>query len=432
MRRSALLSLAATAVTVAASLPLQAAYAAPTVGTQFTGLSTSSTAVSYEHRTVTVQGRLRQLVQRQWQPLAGVPVDVRLNGATVGTTTTDADGSFSATVDLPSGGTLTAAFAGDDAHQPSRGDVASEKAERVGSRVLLDPTPATVRAGASVTFSGVAQILLDGVWRPLPRVPLTLTGDGSSRTTSGDDGRFAVTVPVAAPNIWSVSTDANADSYYRASDGVVRVIEAYDGTRVVSFAMPSKSEAHHDASATGRVQWGHGSQWGAPPHSPLVSLYYRPKGSKTWHTIGGVQTDEIGRFSILVSGPLGTADWQARVVRDDSNLAGTSGLVAHTITDQGHFANLSAWRSTRGTQVNAHLYDWYNGQRSHSTMRGLKVGLYYRHAGSKTWHWYRNATTGKNGLVSFSGLKLGKGYYFRLRLPAQGPYLTTTSKTFSS
>ncbi|WP_026416257.1 hypothetical protein [Actinomadura oligospora] len=431
MRRSALFSLAATAVTVAASLPLQpAAYAATTVGTQFTDLSTSSTTVSYEHRTVTVRGLLRQLVQREWQPLGGASVDVRLNGTTVGAARTGADGTFSATVDLPSGGTLTAAFAGDDGHQSSRGTIASERADRAGTRVLLDPTPSSVRAGTTVTFSGVAQILLDGVWKPLPHVPISLTPSAPQRGMTGDDGRFSIPATVTAPDVWKAQPVAGSHAYYSSDGSDGRIVQAYDDTRFVAFVMPSKTEAHHEAYATGRVQWGHGSHWGGPAQSPIVALYYRAKGSTTWHSYGGMQTDDFGNFSIPVYGLLGTADWQARVVRDEANLPSTSGNVVHTTTDQGHFETVSASRSRRGTQVNGRLQDWYDGQHSFSTMKGLKVGLYYRRAGTKTWHWYRTTTTGKNGLVYFSGLKLGKGYYFRLYLPAQGPYLTTTSKTF--
>ncbi|MFC4911233.1 hypothetical protein [Actinomadura gamaensis] len=432
MRRSALFSLAATAVTVAVSL--QPAHAATASGTQFADLSASSTTVGYEHRTVTVQGHLRHLVARQWQPVADEPVDVRLNGTTLTTVTTGADGAFTATVDLPSGGALIVVFGGDGQYQPSRASVATERPERSPGRVVLDPAPSSVRSGTTVAITGVAQISLDGAWKPLPRVGLDLDGDqGTSRSvTSGDDGRFRVEVTARVPEVYKVALPDDGDAYYTGDQPGTALISAYDDTRFAFFKVPATTEAHHDGYVTGRVQWGHGTSWGGPAQPPIVSLFYRPKGTKAWHTIGGTQTDASGNFSFIAYAPMGAADWQARVVGDGVNLASSSATAPHTITDQGHFTNPAphADRGKRGTTVYGHLQDWYDGQHSFSRMGGLKVGLYYRRAGSRTWHWYRTTRTTRTGMIYIDRLGLGQGYSFRLYLPAQGPYLPVTSKTF--
>ncbi|MCP2343760.1 hypothetical protein [Actinomadura rupiterrae] len=431
MRRSALFSLAATAVTVAASL--QPAHAAAMSGTLFTDLTASTTTVGYEHRTVTVQGHLHHFVQRQRQPLAGVPVQIKLGGV-LGTATTDADGAFTATVDLPSGGILTVAFAGDAQNMSSWANVANERAQQAPSRVLLDPAPSSVRAGTAVTLTGVAQISLGGVWKPLPQVRIDLVRDrgAGDSTTTGDDGRFRFEARADVPDAWTARLSYDSRFYYDSGQAGAAVIEAYDNTRFVFFKIPKTNEAHRPGQITGRVQWSHGTQWGAPADPPIVSVFYRPKGSRAWHTIGGTQTDDFGNFSMVAYAPMGAADWQARVIGDHTNLASTSATAPHTITDQGHFANPAphADRSSRGTTVYGHLQDWYDGQHTFSNMGGLKVGLYYRRAGSRTWHWYRTTKTTKTGMIYIDRLGLGKGYYFRLYLPAQGAYLAATSKTF--
>ncbi|MCO5995861.1 hypothetical protein [Actinoallomurus rhizosphaericola] len=95
---------------------------------------------------------------------------------------------------------------------------------------------------------------------------------------------------------------------------------------------------------------------------------------------------------------------------------------------QTHFASASIHRTSSKSTVEGRVTDWHSGQVSFSTLHGLKVRLYYRAHGSKTWHYYRTATLGKNGSFTVSAAK-GKKYYFKVVFPAQGVYQTSTSRT---
>jgi hypothetical protein len=83
-------------------------------------------------------------------------------------------------------------------------------------------------------------------------------------------------------------------------------------------------------------------------------------------------------------------------------------------------------KSSRST-IDGQVTDWYNGQPSFSSLRGMKVRLYYRAHGSKTWHSYRTATTGRNGSFAFSVPK-NRGYSFKVVFPAQGAFQSSTSR----
>ena len=99
-----------------------------------------------------------------------------------------------------------------------------------------------------------------------------------------------------------------------------------------------------------------------------------------------------------------------------------------TVTDRTHFASASIQRNSPGSSISGQVTDWYNGQLSFSSLRGLKLRLYYRLTTSKTWHAYKTTTVGSNGLFHFSEAK-SHGYYFKVVLPAQGAFRSCTSRT---
>lgn len=124
---------------------------------------------------------------------------------------------------------------------------------------------------------------------------------------------------------------------------------------------------------------------------------------------------------------LGTADWQVRVRASADTLTSTSGTVTNTITDQTRFRSASITRRSSKSYFNGEVVDWSSSRpSSFSSLSGLKLRLYYRAHGSKTWHYYRSEKTGKNGWYQFSAPK-NHGSYFKVIVPAQGPYLGCTS-----
>ena len=79
-----------------------------------------------------------------------------------------------------------------------------------------------------------------------------------------------------------------------------------------------------------------------------------------------------------------------RVVPAADTLTSTSTTVTSTITDARHFESASDRAHPRGTYIFGQVTDLCDGQ-SFSSLRGLKVRLYYRADGTKTWHFYKTA-----------------------------------------
>jgi hypothetical protein len=218
--------------------------------------------------------------------------------------------------------------------------------------------------------------------------------------------------------------------YYRSADSTTYdYVYAVSRTQLTSFKLPAKVEAHHTWYASGTAQRWNGSIWETLRYAG-VQLYYRPKGSTYWYKDTRAYTDATGHFSTLTNVHLGTADWQARVVKDTDVLPSTSATVTSTVTDQTRFYAVSAYRSSGNrSQVSGWVYDWYNGQHRYTQVKGVTLRLYYRRAGSSTWHYLTHTVTYKNGWFMFGHLWKGHGYYFRVVLPAQSFFLGSTSRT---
>jgi hypothetical protein len=180
--------------------------------------------------------------------------------------------------------------------------------------------------------------------------------------------------------------------------------------------------------ATGTVDRWNGSSWAGLAYGG-VQFYYRPKGSSIWHKDDTAQTDADGHFRSIVGVHLGTADWKVQVHPSSDTLASTStNTVTSTVTDRTHFASASIHHDSSGSSISGQVTDWYRGQVTFSSLRRLKLRLYYRLTTSKTWHAYKTTTVGSNGLFHFSEPK-SHGYYFKVVLPAQGAFESCTSRT---
>jgi hypothetical protein len=445
MFRTLAVVVASSAVLLASTAPAGASSTQPTV---IENLASSVSTVAYQ-QPVTFTGELVEGIART--PVSNEPVQIELlppSGgafAPVASGTTGSDGQFTVTTTLPSGGYVRAAFAGDTGLAPgfSPGPIHLD-ATQLPSKLVLDPIPSSLSAGTPVTFSGVIQVQVDGTWQPFAGAPLTLTMEPytSSQpnvtypTTSGPDGRFSLTETVSETSEWIVDTSANGyyfgdwfPDYARAYYGW---IEGVSMTEVTGFSLPAKEEGHRAVKqglyATGTVERWNGNSWVGLAYGSL-QFYYRPKGSKSWHKDFVGYADAYGDFRSLVGVHLGTADWQVRVVPSVDTITSTStNTVTSTITDRPHFASAEIQRSSSGSSIGGQVTDWRNGQPSFSSLRGLKLRLYYRSKGSKTWHFYKSTKVGDGGFFGFSVAR-GYGYLFKVVLPGQGVFLSCTSRT---
>ncbi|MCW2623891.1 hypothetical protein [Mycobacterium sp.] len=442
-----LATIAVSGVALAAlAVPVSAAGPPPT---SIVGFTSSVSTVAYQ-QPVTFNGDLVEGATKT--PVANEPVQIEMQPpgqlayAPVASGMTGSDGHFTITTPLPTGGEVRALFGGDTDLSSSHStnwmflDVA-----HVPSRLVLDKVPASVPAGTAVTFSGTMEVEVNGTWEPFQGIPLTLTMEPytSSRsnvtytTTSGADGRFSLTEPVRETSDWRVDTALNG-SYYsqewfpRSTSADFKWIDGVSRTQVIGFSLPSHDEAHHayykGLYATGTVQAWNGNAW-IGLAGGWVIFYYRPKGATRWIKDYGAPIDQYGNFRNIVGVHLGTADWQVRVQPTADTLSSTGiHTVTSTVTDQTHFSAADISRRSSGSAIYGQVTDWYNGQVSFSTLRGLKLRLYYQRQGSKTWHYYVTVTSGRDGFFRF-GVAKSYGYHFKVVLPAQGPYQSRTSRT---
>jgi hypothetical protein len=447
----AVLRIMITVVAMGAALLLTTvpANAASVQPTSIQGFAASVTTMTYQ-QPVTFSGELVEGAAKT--PVANEPVQLQFQPLCVGqfasaaTGQTGSDGQFTIATTLPSGGCARAAFAGDTGLGAS---ISSPwwgiglSVTHLPSRLVLDPVPRSVPAGTPVTFSGTMQVQVNGTWQPFPGQPLALTMEPytSSQpnaryaTTSGTDGRFSLTEPLSETSAWSVDTSLNG-SYWESwfpdwASASFNWIYGVSKTRITGFSIPARDEAHYAYSkglpATGTVDRWNGSSWVGLAFG-WVQLYYRPEGSKTWRKDVSTETDAYGNFKNGVVIHLGTSDWQARVVRAPDTLPSIStNTVTSTITDRTHFASAGISRSSSGSSVYGQVTDWRNGQPTFSTLRGLKLRLYYRADGSRTWHAYKTAKVQASGFFQFFVAK-SYGYRFKVVLPAQGPFLSCTSR----
>jgi len=267
----------------------------PVQGTKFEAFSVSQGTVDYNHRMVSIQGRL---VQSDLHGVAAEAVSVSFQNSgwkgTIGSTVTDADGRFSMEVALPGSGILQAHFQGDGSLHGTDSDYVTKRAVQKPSRLLLDPLPRSVPAGNTITLSGTAQIDLDEGWQPLAGARIVLIGEQASSSdpdlthivTTGDGGRFRLSIPLTGTASWHAETyDSEAYHFWSREYFTPSWVNAVSKTRISSITMPRSAEAHRASRygfhVKGAVERWNGSAW-VPVKYVSVQLYYRMRGRKSW------------------------------------------------------------------------------------------------------------------------------------------------------
>jgi len=400
-----------------------------------TGFAATPATITYGHTTVTVSGKLVEY-GRQTTGVPGEQVQIEFGTSTAISTSTGADGSFSATVSLPKGGNMFAEFNGDTAYGYTRTGTVAIYASAAETRVTLNGLPASVLAGTELTFTGKAEVKVAGSWEPLPGARVELDQVTSSPLevtsgTTGSGGRFSLPATVTALDQYRVTLDAQAaapHSLYGSSQSNVVLIGGSYRTRIAAVSLPDTSEAHQSFTVTGVAQVWNGAAWSGYAGMP-VQYYYRVQGTSTWVYAGAAQTDASGGFTGLASVQPGQLDWQIRVpASGDGNKFLPSASTTYTgwVTDQTCVTGLTV---SRRTEVQAQVQDsCAAGQQSFGEVSGQVAEVYYRPRGSTTWSLLGQARTDANGFVDYTNGDALRGY-FKVVFPAQGYYLGSTSQT---
>src|SRR5215471_17425801 len=179
-----------------------------------TGFAATPATITYGHATVTVSGKLVEYGS-QTIGVPDEPVQVEFGTSTAISTSTGADGSFSAAVSQTKGGNVFAEFNGDTAHGYTRTGTVAITATAAQARVTLNGLPAPVLAGTELTFTGRAEVKVGGSWEPLPGARVELDQVTSSPLevtsgTTGSGGQISLAATVTGFGQYRVTLDAQA------------------------------------------------------------------------------------------------------------------------------------------------------------------------------------------------------------------------------
>jgi hypothetical protein len=403
-----------------------------------TSFAATPATITYGHATVTVSGKLVEYGSQT----TGVPdeqVQVEFGTSTAISTSTAADGSFSAIVSLTNGGNVFAEFNGDTAYGYTRTNTVAINATAAQTRVTLNGLPAPVLAGTELTFTGRAEVKVAGSWEPLPGARVELDRVTSSPLevtsgTTGSGGQFSLPATVTGSGQYLVILDAQAAapfSLYASSQSSVDLIGGSYRTRIAAVWLPVTPEVHQSFTVTGVAQVWNGAAWTGYAGMP-VQYYYQVQGTSAWVYAGAAQTNASGAFSGLASVRPGQLGWQIRVpAAGDGNkfLPSASTTYAGLVTDQTCVTGLAVNRDRARTEVQAQVQDsCATGQRSFGEVSGQVAEVYYRPRGSTTWSLLGQARTDANGFVDYTNGDALRGY-FKVVFPAQGYYLGSASQT---
>lgn len=408
--------------------------------TKVTGFTVSPTTISYSDTQVTVSG---QLVEAS-DPSVGIPgqpvaVEYAPPGdkeSPITTVSTGSGGDFTALVSLPAGGSIMAVYSGSMTYESSRSNAVSIYTDPEYPVVTLNPQAKTlVPAGTSLTFTGKAQVDVGGAPEPLAGAPVFLFHNGAEAgglVTTKADGTFTLAGTATSGGVWQAEVEpvysSNQSLYAASASNEVTVAVAHN-TRVQSFSVPAKREAHSAFTVSGIAQQWSGTKWTGASYV-LVSVYYRDGSSTVWRKAGSGQANSGGAFKINPSVVPGHTVWQVRVPaqgKADVYHASVSGTRDSFVTDETCFSGLAASHVNGRTQVQGFVIDHCGNRKSFGTVKGT-AKVYYHPRGTTAWRYLGSVRTGAGGSVVYTYYKTLAGY-FRIVFPAQGYYLGSTSKT---
>jgi hypothetical protein len=361
----------------------------------------------YAHPVVTVSGRYTLTDPRTGQtaPAAGRTVSINTPESAALTAVTDGDGRFSAsfTPTFAYSGQIGSWLASDDPLWQN-GSSASVTPVRSDTRVQLDATDLSAKQGEAVTVSGLAQVLVDGVWQPLPGATVDALWDSDSgaaatRPVSGPDGHFAgkLTMPRSGTVEVGVRGFPDAGPFLNASPHQHLTVHIARKTSIPDFTASLDKYARLTAS-------GHLNTGSSYPASSKVTVEYSADGKTGWKTAttldvgrGDAQGTQFkGTFDAPAKGYwrahyAGTADWQP---------AYSAVVYAKRTPTRITGANASPEPVKKGKTITV------TGKLQKSTSGGWKayasqkVHILFRAKGTSTWYDMGTATSTSSGSFS--------------------------------
>ncbi|NNN33253.1 hypothetical protein HLK59_23415 [Streptomyces sp. S3(2020)] len=401
-----------------------------------TDLQATPRAPDHEHQDVTVSGGFTITDPRTGgtTPAAGAEVDLEISGADSRTTTTGADGRFTAAYKVTDSAytSVNAWLRLNEPWYQSRANQSIEvRAVRSDTRVTLDATELDVKAGQSAQISGTAEVNVGGAWKPLSGATVDEVwssdlGGAAARPVTGTDGRFTGQLTLSGSG--SVEVNVRGTTFLDTSP--TQKVKVYVARKTSVSDFTAKLDKNSKLTAKGLLHTG--TSMPADEYNK-VELQYSADGKTGWTTVKTVTpTDYDPDFGASFKGAFaapskgyyrahfkGGRTWQesyspvvyakrtpTRVL--DGNASPEPVRKGRTITCKGKLQHYTsgAWKA-------------YADQ---------KVKILFRAKGASTWQDMGNATTRSDGTFS-KGSKASKdGTWVAVLLHPDGDHLVSAGR----
>ena len=356
------------------------------------------------HQKVSVSGRYMITDPRTGETTpADGQVDIHTgNGGTVTTVHTDAEGRFATTYTQTAVNGDVSSWLRLPTPEPMEQGTQTVQVSPVRSdtRVTLDRTALSIKEGETAKVSGLAEVFIDGAWRPLGGTTVTEEwwsdmGGAKSRPVTGADGRFTGELKMSQTG--TVHVSVSDGTYLNASPEKTVQVAVARKTSISGFTVSLNKYAQ--LTAAGYLHTGKSIPLDEYNH---VRLQYSADGKTGWKTMktvtpGNGEPETGSRFKGTFDAPAkgyyrayfaGSSGWQAsystvlHAGRTKTRITGGNAspepvAKGRTITVRGtlqHYTS-SAWRA-------------YSGQ---------KVKILFRPKGSSTWYDEGDTTTRSDG-----------------------------------
>jgi large repetitive protein len=287
-------------------------------GTRITRVSLSPTKVKYGQKT-TLTGTVQyQSASSAWTPLSHSKVDIAEGTTSLGTVTTGANGSFTAT--LPSthgfGWSATVAAATLTAGTQAAGNLVISVPMKVksfgaslgvtGNVGLHGCLEVTAPVGYGPVTTVAVQYSSNGRngWKTLGRLALHNLDRTVKSCPAADESYFSGSIAAKADNAYYRADFAASNSFQGAVSGVIHSWRYQ--TKITGYAVSVRSITQNQRfTISGRLWWHGPKGWVAYAHQKVDYIYHE-NGTTFWGTLGSSKTNSKGYFSEVAAGGTGS------------------------------------------------------------------------------------------------------------------------------
>lgn len=294
------------------------------VATQIVETAASTDHLDYDHRQVTLSGRLmRRQADGTLAPLPEHTVRVFAGNYSHDEASTDADGRFTVTMTDPGYRVLTACGDYDDTYAEGCADYRFTITQRP-TRLSLNPLPASSKLGGWVTVSGHAEVLTSAGWGPIAGVIGMAALNSPLNNPVGmrveADGGFSGKIQIRDGASWVATLYSDALEYDQQSSTSPTPIRAVHPTSIwldapQSRPVPGRPFTFRVFTGVLRfpdAQYDVGIPF-ALPDEPF-KLYFRPDSGGPARLIASGRTGHDGVASVAHTSKAGErGTWFARI-----------------------------------------------------------------------------------------------------------------------